>query len=111
MCSTLTQEVFWCEPRAWISQEREEGSAGHQLHDYHDRLLLDADPDELDNVGVVVLLEDPALLKELFLLFLGQRHFASFDSHTQSFVGFVLEFKFGFIDIAKIASASLKKKK
>ena len=45
---------------------------GNELHDNHDGLLLRGNADVLDNVGVVVLLEDPPLLQELELLVLRQ---------------------------------------
>ena len=62
-------------------EKREKGSARYQFHDNHDGLLLDADPNEPDNVGVVVLFENPTLLEELFLVLFGERHLASFGCH------------------------------
>ena len=62
-------------------EKREKGSARYQFHDNHDGLLLDADPDEPDNVGVVVLFENPTLLEELFLMLFGECHLASFGCH------------------------------
>ena len=62
-------------------EKREKGSARYQFHDNHDGLLLDADPNEPDNVGVVVLFENPTLLEELFLVLFRERHLASFGCH------------------------------
>ena len=44
----------------------------HKLHDDHDGLPLGGNPDEADDVGVVVLLEYPPLLEELPPLVLRQ---------------------------------------
>ena len=46
-----------------------------------DRKVL---PDELDDVGMVVLLQDPPLLQELLLLLLREGDFAGFHSHVRS---------------------------
>ena len=88
--------------RTIVSEEVEEGAAGHELHDDHDGLLLHADADESDNVWMVVLLEDASFLQKLFLLLLRQRRLTRLDRH-----GNVVSLQLGLVDVAKVASANL----
>lgn len=70
----------------------------HKLHYNHNRLLLHTDANELDNIGMVVLLEDASFLQEFAFLFIGQGHAAGFDSDIK-----LCGFQFSLVDVTEVA--------
>ena len=65
----INEEILLCEIAAVIPKEIEKAAAWHEFHDDHNGLLLNADADEADDVGMIVLLQYPSLLQELLFLF------------------------------------------
>ena len=53
--------------RSGVSEERLEVSAGQQLEDYETRVLVEADSNEMNDVGVVELAHDERLHEKVHL--------------------------------------------